>query len=84
MDDHQDHPVTVEVTVEAPAGQVWSSLRDPKQIRRWHGWQYDQLDAEIREIYLDESPPTRAPSRSRSVAEIASSSSPAAEEPRWC
>ena len=53
MDDDQDQKVTIEVTVEAPAGEVWASLRDPEQIRRWHGWQYDQLDAEIREIYLD-------------------------------
>ena len=47
-------PVTIEVTVEAPAAEIWASLRDPARIRRWHGWEYDQLDEEIRTIFLDD------------------------------
>jgi hypothetical protein len=45
--------VEVEVAVAAPAGMVWSMLRDPKQIRRWHGWEYEGLDEEIRQIFID-------------------------------
>lgn len=46
-----DSPVTIEVTVAAPIDAVWHSLRDPAAIRRWHGWDFDGLDAEITEIY---------------------------------
>ncbi|MBB4664255.1 SRPBCC family protein [Conexibacter arvalis] len=47
-------PVVVELTIAAPAAEVWRALRDPAELRRWHGWDYDQLDAEIRAIYLDD------------------------------
>ncbi|MBA3250790.1 MAG: hypothetical protein H0T66_10915 [Geodermatophilaceae bacterium] len=46
-----DSPVTIEVTVAAPIDAVWHSLRDHAAIRRWHGWDFDGLDAEITEIY---------------------------------
>ncbi|MEU8250118.1 SRPBCC domain-containing protein [Nonomuraea sp. NPDC048916] len=42
---------TVEVTIAAPVEEVWRALRDPEQIRRWHGWQFDGLDKEIDFIY---------------------------------
>jgi uncharacterized protein YndB with AHSA1/START domain len=45
-------PVIVEVTIAAPAADVWRALRDPDQIRRWHGWDYDGIEDEIREIYV--------------------------------
>jgi hypothetical protein len=48
-------PVIVEVAVEAPADEVWRALRDPQEIRRWHGWDFEEgggLDGEIREIYF--------------------------------
>jgi len=45
--------VVVEVTVSAPAGVVWQMLRDPVQIRRWHGWEHEGLDEEIRQIFID-------------------------------
>ena len=54
MRDDQNDAVTIEVTVEAPAAEIWASLRDPARIRRWHGWEYDQLDEEIRTIFLDD------------------------------
>lgn len=42
------------VTVAAPVDAVWDALRDPKKIRHWHGWEYDEnggLDGEIDLIY---------------------------------
>jgi hypothetical protein len=43
----------IEVTVAAPVETVWSLLRDPDLIRRWHGWEFDGLAEEIRTIYLN-------------------------------
>lgn len=46
-------PIIV-VTVAAPVETVWDALRDPKTIRHWHGWEYDEgsgLDGEIDVIY---------------------------------
>ena len=48
-----DRTVIVETTIAAPVDEVWQALRDPEQIRRWHGWEYDGLDDEIRQIYVD-------------------------------
>jgi uncharacterized protein YndB with AHSA1/START domain len=41
----------IEVAVAAPVDVVWQALRDPGQIRRWHGWNYDGLDAEVELIF---------------------------------
>ena len=59
----------IEVTVAAPIGDVWQALRDPGQLRNWHGWEYDLPDGgdaladEIKTIYFNpdvvEEPPTR-------------------------
>jgi uncharacterized protein YndB with AHSA1/START domain len=46
--------VAVEVAVAAPREMVWRALRDPVEIRRWFGWDYDGLDAEIEGIFLSE------------------------------
>jgi uncharacterized protein YndB with AHSA1/START domain len=40
----------IEVTMAAPVDAVWRALRDPAEIRRWFGWDYDGLDEEIRLI----------------------------------
>jgi hypothetical protein len=48
-------PVVVEVTVAAPADAVWSALRDPAQLRRWFGWDYDGLADEIDMIFFSDS-----------------------------
>lgn len=43
----------VEVTVAAPVETVWSALREPDLIRRWHGWEIEGLAEEVRTIYLN-------------------------------
>jgi len=45
--------VSTEVTVATPVQTVWRALRDREEIRRWHGWEYDGIEAEIDEIYID-------------------------------
>jgi uncharacterized protein YndB with AHSA1/START domain len=49
----QQKPFRVEVVVEAPRDVVWRALTEPDEIRRWFGWDYDGLDAEIRFIFVD-------------------------------
>lgn len=44
-------PVVIEVTVGAPIETVWTHLREPDLIRRWHGWLADELDGEIDHIF---------------------------------
>jgi hypothetical protein len=46
-------PIRIEVTIAAPVDQVWRAMREPAQIRHWHGWEFDGLDAEIEYIYRD-------------------------------
>ncbi|MFF5111992.1 SRPBCC domain-containing protein [Streptosporangium sp. NPDC000509] len=46
-----DEPFSLEVTIAAPVDDVWNALRDPKLIRRWHGWHFEGLDEEIEVIY---------------------------------
>ena len=43
----------VEVTVAASPDLVWEALREPEQIRRWFGWEYEGLDGEIALIAQD-------------------------------
>ena len=50
-------PFRVEVTVDAPRDAVWRALTDPDLIRQWFGWDYDDLDAEIRYIFVDHAEP---------------------------
>ncbi|HET9138465.1 hypothetical protein [Actinophytocola sp.] len=46
-------PFRIELTIAAPADEVWQALRDPELIRRWHGWEIEDggLDDEIDLIY---------------------------------
>lgn len=53
MTNGPDEPVVVEVTVSAPIAAVWTSLREPELIKLWHGWECDQLDEEVAQIYLN-------------------------------
>jgi hypothetical protein len=49
-----DETPRIEVTIAAPVDAVWRALREPQQIRHWHGWDDPGLEAEIQLIYLDE------------------------------
>ena len=48
-------PVIVEVVTAAPVETVWRALRDPAEIRRWFGWDYEGLEDEIRYIFAEAS-----------------------------
>jgi uncharacterized protein YndB with AHSA1/START domain len=43
----------IEVTIAAPADEVWRSLRDPERIAQWFGWQTDSLGAEIDMMFFN-------------------------------
>ena len=60
-----DREVAVEVTVPVPSADVWRALRDPAEIRRWHGWDFDGLDEEIDVIYLRDVESAHCGSRAR-------------------
>ena len=47
----REEVVRIEVTIGAPIDVVWKALREPDQIRRWHGWHADGLADEIKLIY---------------------------------
>jgi len=47
------HRLITEVTIAAPAGDVWQALRDPAQIKRWFGWDAPGLAEEIDYIFID-------------------------------
>ena len=47
-------PVIIEVVIAAPADAVWRALRDPAEIKRWFGWDYDGADEEIDQIFIRE------------------------------
>jgi uncharacterized protein YndB with AHSA1/START domain len=56
-------PVIFEVVVGAPVDAVWRALREPSEIRRWFGWDYDAqggLDAEIDVIFQRQATPDDA------------------------
>src|SRR3954453_10025191 len=36
-----------------PVEAVWLAFRDPEIIRRWHGWDFDGLDEEIKALYVE-------------------------------
>ena len=43
----------VSLDIPAPLAAVWSYLREPELVQRWFGWDYDGLDAEIRDLFVD-------------------------------
>ena len=47
-------PYDVAVTVEAGRDEVWEAVTQPAVLHQWFGWDYDELDAEIRQIFVDE------------------------------
>ena len=42
-----------EMLLPRPVEAVWLAFRDPEIIRRWHGWDFDGLDEEIKALYVD-------------------------------
>lgn len=42
------------VSLDLPADlhTTWAHLREPQLVRRWFGWEYDGLDAEIQQIFV--------------------------------
>jgi uncharacterized protein YndB with AHSA1/START domain len=55
-------PYVVETTIHAPLETVWRALTDLDLIREWFGWDHDDLDGEIRFIFVDHAqlaPPDR-------------------------
>lgn len=61
-DDNFLKPYDVEVPIGAGRDLVWEAVTQPPVLRRWFGWDYDGLDAEIRQIFVDEATLT-APER---------------------
>jgi hypothetical protein len=47
-------PYEVEVSVDAGRDVTWEAVTQPGVLRQWFGWDYDGLDAEIRQIFIDE------------------------------
>jgi uncharacterized protein YndB with AHSA1/START domain len=47
-------PYDVDVAVDAGRDEVWEAVTQPAVLRQWFGWDYDELDAEIRQIFVDE------------------------------
>jgi hypothetical protein len=47
-------PYAVEFTVPAGRDEVWAAVTRPAVLRQWFGWQYDGLDTEIRQLFVDQ------------------------------
>jgi uncharacterized protein YndB with AHSA1/START domain len=47
-------PYDVEVSLPAGRDEVWAAVTQPAVLHQWFGWDYDGLDAEIRQIFVDE------------------------------
>jgi uncharacterized protein YndB with AHSA1/START domain len=53
-DAHVLKPYNVEVSLAAGRDEVWDALTQPGLLHQWFGWDYDGLDAEIQQIFIDE------------------------------
>jgi len=47
-------PYEVAVAVAAGRDEVWESVTQPAVLHQWFGWDYDGLDAEIKQIFVDQ------------------------------
>ena len=47
-------PYDVDVTLNASRDEVWEAVTQPAVLHQWFGWDYDGLEAEIRQIFVDE------------------------------
>jgi hypothetical protein len=53
-DESAPKPYHVEISVAAGRDEVWETVTQPPVIRQWFGWDYEGLDAEIRQLFVDE------------------------------
>lgn len=44
--------VLIDMTISAPAAEVWAALRDPAKALRWFGWDAESLPAEVDFIFV--------------------------------
>lgn len=44
--------VLTDVVVAAPRPAVWAALQEPELVRRWFGWEHEDLDREIHEVFV--------------------------------
>jgi hypothetical protein len=47
-------PYDVEVAVAAGRDETWEAVTQPAVLHQWFGWDYDGLDAEIQQIFVDQ------------------------------
>src|ERR1700760_3802834 len=47
-------PYSVEFDLPAGRDEVWDAVTQPAVLRQWFGWDYDGLDAEIQQIFVDQ------------------------------
>ncbi|GAB3423016.1 SRPBCC family protein [Flindersiella endophytica] len=59
----QQKPFEVETVVDAPVDVVWRSFTSLELIHQWFGWDYDELEGEIRFIFADSADPQPAEHR---------------------
>jgi uncharacterized protein YndB with AHSA1/START domain len=57
VSEEQQKPFRVEVTIAASQDVVWRALTEPQEIREWFGWDYDQIEPEIRFIFVEHATP---------------------------
>jgi len=48
-----EHSPVTTVVLPLPLKDCWPYFREPDLVREWHGWEYDGLDAEVKEIFVD-------------------------------
>ena len=53
-DENAPKPYDVEISVAVGRDQVWETVTQPPVIRQWFGWDYDGLDSEIKQIFVDQ------------------------------
>jgi uncharacterized protein YndB with AHSA1/START domain len=47
-------PYAVEIALPAGRDEVWDAVTQPAGLRQWFGWDYDGLDTEIQQIFVDQ------------------------------
>lgn len=53
-DQRRPKPYDVEISVAAGRDVTWEAVTQPPVLRQWFGWDYDGLEAEIKQIFVDE------------------------------